>query len=55
MKQHSLCDKVRNLTPIKESNFGISRSDDLVNRTAEIDVLGIFCLIIGILLSLVRL
>jgi putative ABC transport system permease protein len=42
--------QVRNLTPVKDSNFGISRSDDLVNRIAEItDVLGLSAWIIGII------
>lgn len=42
--------KVRKLNPVEDSNFGISRSDDLVNRIAEITgVLGISAWIIGII------
>ena len=42
--------KVRKLNPIEEQNFGISRSDDLVNRIAEITgVLSLSAWVIGII------
>ncbi|MBC7525140.1 MAG: ABC transporter permease [Flavobacterium sp.] len=42
--------QVRNLNPIEESNFGISRSDDLINKIASITgVLSISAWIIGII------
>jgi putative ABC transport system permease protein len=42
--------QVRKLNPIEESNFGVSRSDDLVNRISEItSVLGISAWVIGII------
>jgi putative ABC transport system permease protein len=42
--------QVRKLNPVEESNFGVSRSDDLVNRISEItDVLGISAWVIGII------
>jgi putative ABC transport system permease protein len=42
--------RVRKLNPVEESNFGISRSDDLVNRIAEMTgVLSLSAWIIGII------
>ena len=42
--------KVRKLNPVEEENFGISRSDDLINRIAEMTgVLNISAWIIGII------
>ncbi|WP_162127349.1 ABC transporter permease [Flavobacterium phycosphaerae] len=42
--------KVRKLNPVEENNFGISRSDDLINKIAEITgVLSISAWIIGII------
>ncbi len=42
--------QIRNLNPIEESNFGISRSDDLINKIASITgVLSISAWIIGII------
>lgn len=42
--------QVRKLNPVEESNFGVSRSDDLANRIAEITgVLGASAWIIGII------
>jgi len=42
--------KIRRLNPVEESNFGISRSDDLVNRIAEMTgVLSLSAWVIGII------
>lgn len=42
--------KIRKLNPVEEDNFGISRSDDLLNKIAGItDVLGASAWIIGII------
>jgi putative ABC transport system permease protein len=42
--------KVRKLNPVEENNFGISRSDDLINRIAEMTgVLTLSAWIIGII------
>lgn len=42
--------KVRKLNPVEGDNFGISRSDDLVNRIASItDFLGVSAWLIGII------
>lgn len=42
--------RVRKLNPIQEANFGVSRSDDLINRISEItDVLSASAWIIGII------
>ena len=42
--------QVRKLNPIEENNFGISRSDDLVNQIAEISgVLNVSAWVIGII------
>lgn len=42
--------KVRKLNPVEENNFGTSRSDDLINRIAEMtSVLNISAWIIGII------
>ncbi|MEC4049339.1 ABC transporter permease [Flavobacterium sp. SUN046] len=42
--------KVRKLNPVEENNFGISRSDDLVNRIAEMTgVLSLSAWVIGII------
>ncbi len=42
--------KIRKLNPVEEENFGISRSDDLVNKIASItDFLGISAWLIGII------
>jgi putative ABC transport system permease protein len=42
--------QVRKLNPVEENNFGVSRSDDLANRIAEITgVLGASAWIIGII------
>lgn len=42
--------KVRKLNPVEENNFGISRSDDLINRIAETtSVLTISAWVIGII------
>ncbi|WP_445454060.1 ABC transporter permease [Flavobacterium sp. 25HG05S-40] len=42
--------KVRKLNPVEDNNFGISRSDDLINRIAEMtDVLSLSAWIIGII------
>lgn len=42
--------QVRKLSPVQDSNFGVSRSDDLVNRIASITgVLGISAWVIGII------
>jgi putative ABC transport system permease protein len=42
--------QIRKLNPVEENNFGISRSDDLVNRIAEMTgVLSISAWIIGII------
>ena len=42
--------KIRKLNPVEEDNFGISRSDDLLHKIAEItDVLGISAWLIGII------
>lgn len=42
--------QVRNLSPVEENNFGVSRSDDLVNRIAEMTgVLSASAWIIGII------
>lgn len=42
--------KVRKLSPVQESNFGISRSDDLINRILSItQYLGISAWVIGII------
>ncbi len=42
--------QIRKLNPVEESNFGISRSDDLVNRIAEMTgVLSLSAWIIGII------
>jgi len=41
---------VRKLSPIKENNFGISRSDDLINKILSItQYLGISAWVIGII------
>lgn len=42
--------QVRKLNPVEENNFGVSRSDDLINRIAETtDVLNISAWVIGII------
>lgn len=42
--------RVRKLSPVKENNFGISRSDDLINRILSItQYLGISAWVIGII------
>ncbi len=42
--------RVRKLNPIQENNFGVSRSDDLINRISEMtDVLSASAWIIGII------
>ncbi len=42
--------KIRKLNPVEENNFGISRSDDLINRIAEITgVLGMSAWVMGII------
>lgn len=42
--------RIRKLTPMQESNFGISRSDDLINRILSItNYLGIAAWVIGII------
>jgi putative ABC transport system permease protein len=42
--------KVRKLNPVEENNFGVSRSDDLINKIAEITgVLSLSAWIIGII------
>lgn len=42
--------QIRSLNPVEEDNFGISRSDDLINRIAGItDVLGASAWVIGII------
>jgi putative ABC transport system permease protein len=42
--------KIRKLNPVEEENFGISRSDDLVNKIAGItDFLGVSAWLIGII------
>ena len=42
--------QVRRLNPVEENNFGVSRSDDLVNRIASITgVLGLSAWVIGII------
>lgn len=42
--------KIRKLNPVEEDNFGISRSDDLLNKIAGItDVLGASAWVIGII------
>ncbi len=42
--------KVRKLNPVEEDNFGISRSDDLINRIGEITgFLGVSAWLIGII------
>ena len=42
--------QVRKLNPVEESNFGVSRSDDLVNKIASITgVLGLSAWVIGII------
>lgn len=42
--------RVRKLNPVQENNFGVSRSDDLINRILEItDVLSASAWIIGII------
>jgi putative ABC transport system permease protein len=42
--------QVRKLNPVEENNFGISRSDDLVNRIAEMTgVLSVSAWVIGII------
>jgi putative ABC transport system permease protein len=42
--------KIRKLNPVEEDNFGVSRSDDLINRIASITgVLGISAWIMGII------
>ena len=42
--------KIRKLNPVEEDNFGVSRSDDLVNRIASItDFLGVSAWLIGII------
>lgn len=42
--------KIRKLNPVEEDNFGISRSDDLINRIGEITgVLGASAWLIGII------
>lgn len=42
--------QVRKLSPVNENNFGVSRSDDLVNRVAEITgVLSLSAWVIGII------
>ncbi len=42
--------RVRKLNPVQENNFGVSRSDDLINRISEItDVLSASAWIIGII------
>lgn len=42
--------KIRKLNPVEEDNFGISRSDDLLNRIASLtDVLGMSAWIMGII------
>jgi len=42
--------RIRKLNPVQESNFGVSRSDDLINRISEItDVLRASAWIIGII------
>lgn len=42
--------KIRKLNPVEEDNFGISRSDDLLNKIASItDVLGASAWVIGII------
>lgn len=42
--------RVRKLNPVQEANFGVSRSDDLINRISEItDVLSASAWIIGII------
>jgi putative ABC transport system permease protein len=41
---------IRKLSPVQENNFGISRSDDLINRILSItDYLGISAWVIGII------
>jgi putative ABC transport system permease protein len=41
---------VRKLNPVEENNFGVSRSDDLINRITDItDVLNISAWVIGII------
>lgn len=41
---------IRKLSPVKENNFGISRSDDLINRILSItDYLGVSAWVIGII------
>ena len=42
--------KIRKLNPVEEDNFGVSRSDDLVNKIASItDFLGVSAWLIGII------
>ena len=42
--------QVRNLSPVQENNFGVSRSDDLINRILSItQYLGISAWVIGII------
>jgi len=42
--------RIRKLNPVQENNFGVSRSDDLINRISEItDVLSASAWIIGII------
>jgi putative ABC transport system permease protein len=42
--------RIRKLSPVKESNFGISRSDDLINKILSItQYLGISAWVIGII------
>ena len=42
--------KIRKLNPVEDDNFGVSRSDDLINKISSItDVLGISAWLIGII------
>jgi putative ABC transport system permease protein len=48
--------RIRKLSPVKESNFGISRSDDLINKILSItQYLGISAWVIGIITILMML
>jgi putative ABC transport system permease protein len=47
---NSIMRRVRKLSPVKENNFGISRSDDLINKILDItQYLGLSAWIIGII------
>jgi putative ABC transport system permease protein len=47
---YTLMRRVRKLSPIKDNNFGISRSDDLINRILSItQYLGVSAWVIGII------